>query len=107
MTAAGIEPDEVTYNTMIHFCAERSQSEMARRFLEAMRNRGLGPSLKSYTSLIRAHAKCGELDEAEAALREMIKEGVSPSASTFTCLVKAAREAKGGVPRAWAIFREM
>ena len=54
MKDRGIEPDAMSYNSIINACAQGSQVEEAVKWLKTMQDQGIAPNIMSYNSVINA-----------------------------------------------------
>ena len=64
MKDRGIEPDAMSYNSIINACAQGSQVEEAVKWLKTMQDQGIAPNSMSYNSVINACAQRGKVDQA-------------------------------------------
>mmetsp|Transcript_1966 Transcript_1966/g.7483 ORF Transcript_1966/g.7483 Transcript_1966/m.7483 type:complete len:337 (+) Transcript_1966:1036-2046(+) len=99
MLAAGVEPDAITYNSVIHANSVSGNVEGAERWLEEMRRRGLETSVATFTAVIDACAKSGDVPRAERWMGRMLEQNVKPNVVTFSAMIDACAKA-GNVPRA-------
>ncbi|KAG9134522.1 hypothetical protein Leryth_000878 [Lithospermum erythrorhizon] len=72
--SVGIEPDVVSYNTVIDGCILIDDSEGALTFFNEMRSRGIAPTKISYTTLMKAFALSGQPKLAGKIFDEMLKD---------------------------------
>lgn len=70
----GIEPDVVSYNTLIDGCILVDDSSGALTYFNEMRKRGIAPTKVSYTTLMKAFASSGQPKLANKVFDEMIKD---------------------------------
>jgi pentatricopeptide repeat protein len=89
MKAAGLQPNESIYNTMINVCGKGGQHVTAIKLLSDLKAVGLQPDQISYNSAIDACAKCGQLDTAMALLYEMKVAGLQPNEISYTAAIDA------------------
>jgi len=94
MVAAGVEPDSVSYNSVIHAYSVKGNVGGAERWLEEMRTKGMVTSVATYTAVIDACAKGGDVSRAERWLEQMLQDGLEPNVVTFSAMIDAC--AKGG-----------
>ncbi|XP_062203649.1 pentatricopeptide repeat-containing protein At3g09650, chloroplastic-like [Phragmites australis] len=73
-TDAGIQPDVVTYNTLMDGCVLTDDSAGALAFFNEMRSRGIAPSTVSYTTLMKAFATSGQPKVAHKVFEEMERD---------------------------------
>ncbi|XAR69031.1 hypothetical protein NMG60_11000480 [Bertholletia excelsa] len=71
---AGIEPDVVSYNTLIDGCIRVDDSAGALNYFNEMRARGIAPTKISYTTLMKAFALSGQPRLAYKVFEEMLKD---------------------------------
>ncbi|GFZ11106.1 tetratricopeptide repeat (TPR)-like superfamily protein [Actinidia rufa] len=70
----GIEPDVVSYNTLIDGCILVDDSAGALGYFNDMRARGIAPTKISYTTLMKAFALSGQPKLANKVFDEMLKD---------------------------------
>ncbi|EYU41632.1 hypothetical protein ABFS82_10G040300 [Erythranthe guttata] len=71
---ARIEPDVVSYNTLIDGCIQVDDSSGALTYFNEMRKRGIAPTKVSYTTLMKAFASTGQPKLANKVFDEMLKD---------------------------------
>lgn len=71
---AGLEPDVVSYNTLIYGCILVDDSAGALAYFNEMRTRGIAPSKISYTTLMKAFALSGQPKLAYKVFDEMLND---------------------------------
>ena len=84
-----IQPDVVSFNSLIAAHANAGEPQRARSWLARMTKWGVTPDVVSYTSAISGFAKAREPSVASSLFDEMLAAGVSPDLKTFTVLVEA------------------
>ncbi|XP_051132285.1 pentatricopeptide repeat-containing protein At3g09650, chloroplastic [Andrographis paniculata] len=70
----GIEPDVVSYNTMIDGCIMVDDCAGALTYFNEMRSRGITPTKVSYTTLMKAFASSGQPKLANRVFDEMLND---------------------------------
>ena len=65
MKREGLEPDAITYNSLIHACVQCGDFPRALSLLSSMRAAGFAPNVVTFTSLIDGLGKAGRIAEAE------------------------------------------
>lgn len=71
---AGLQPDVVSYNTLIDGCILVDDSAGALAYFNEMRTRGIAPSKISYTTLMKAFALSGQPKLAYKVFDEMLND---------------------------------
>ncbi|XP_050227562.1 pentatricopeptide repeat-containing protein At3g09650, chloroplastic [Mercurialis annua] len=71
---AEIEPDVVSYNTLMDGCIQAGDSAGALAVFNEMREKGIAPSKISYTTLMKAFALSGQPKLADQVFNEMFKD---------------------------------
>jgi len=88
---ANIEPNLITYNALIHACAQVGATDAAFQVWHQLRASGrTQPNVRTFTELIGACCKAQALDAAFGLLYQMLQEQVEPSRVTFDILLRAA-----------------
>jgi pentatricopeptide repeat protein len=72
MQAAGIEPDDVTYGTLLHVLSSAGRANEAADVLQSMKRR----NVRHYTSAVRACHLAGDAARALQLFRRMQAEGI-------------------------------
>jgi len=89
MTASSVEPDIVTYSTIVKGQCLEGNIDKALAVLKEMRaNKNIEPDEIMYNSFLDGCAKQHRVDEALTALEEMQAVGIRPSNFTVSILVK-------------------
>lgn len=95
MSRANIEPNTITYSTVIKGYCQVDCVDQAFEILREMKNtRGLHPDEITYNTLLDGCARYSKWEKGIALLGEMQDAGVSPSNFTLSVLVKLARNCK-------------
>ncbi|OQU93031.1 hypothetical protein SORBI_3001G462401 [Sorghum bicolor] len=76
MRELGVEPDLVTYNSLIDCHCKNRDVEKAYKLLDEMREKDISPDIITYTSLIGGLGLIGQPDKARDLLKEMHELGL-------------------------------
>jgi pentatricopeptide repeat protein len=90
MLASNIEPDVVTFNTMINLYVKIQHLPEAFALFEQMKSRKIDPTIITYTSLIDGCGKCNSFEKALELYAEVQSLGIPPNAHFFNALLNAA-----------------
>lgn len=93
MQEAGIEPNLVTFNTMLKSCFGGMEEDVQRAFrlLKEMEERGISADRVTLNSLINACVSAGRVQDAHGVYEQMRRLNIEPDAYTFCTLAKQAR----------------
>lgn len=93
MQDSGIEPNLVTFNTMLKSCFGGMDEDVRRafRFLKEMEERGISADRVTLNSLINACVSAGRVRDAQGVYDRMRNLNIEPDAYTFCTLAKQAR----------------
>lgn len=93
MQQAGIQPNLVTFNTMLKSCFGGKEDDVTRafNFLRDMEQRGIAPDRVTLNSLINACVSAGRVRDAHGVYEQMRRLNIEPDAYTFCTLAKQAR----------------
>eukprot|EP01018_Ginkgo_biloba_P032296 Gb_19282 [translate_table: standard] len=106
MLGRGIEPDNITYSTVIS-CARRCDlPHKAVEWFERMYETGCVPDEVTYTAMIDAYGRAGKVQEALNLYERARADGWRPDAITFSTLVYMYGSA-GDCDSAFNSFQEM
>ncbi len=86
MIAAGVKPDEISYNTLINLAKDYAEG---RNVLAEMIAAGVKPDEVTYNTLINL---AGDYAEGRNVLAEMIAAGVKPNEVTYSTLINLAKD---------------
>lgn len=89
-----VNPDEITFNTIIKGCALNKDVKLAFSYLEEMRTRGLTPNDVTFNSLIDCCVRSGNMDKAWDLFTQMQDNGIVPDNFTFSTLIKGIKPSK-------------
>jgi hypothetical protein len=84
MAAAGVPPNEVTYNTLLNLAGDYAEG---RKVLAEMAAAGVPPDAVTYSTLLNL---AGDYAEGRKVLAEMVAAGVPPDEVGLTTLVRKA-----------------
>ncbi|XP_033516440.1 putative pentatricopeptide repeat-containing protein At3g49142 [Nicotiana tomentosiformis] len=102
METCGIEPDAITFASILPACGDLSAASLGRRIHESVERKGLRPNLSLENSLVDMYARCGYLTEA----RKMFEGMKFRDVVSWTSLISAY--GKGGQGRdGVALFSKM
>merc|ERR1719471_2324114 len=95
MSRAGVDPNLVTYSTIVKgHCQENRMDRALELFEDMKRTLKCRPDEITYNTLIDGCARNGLYERGLTLLQEMQRNGVRPSAYTLTVLVKLADQAR-------------
>lgn len=81
MQAAHVQPNLITYNALIHACAQVGATDAAFQVWHQLRSDGhTKPNVRTYTEVIGACCKAQALDAAFGVLYQMLSEVWKPDA---------------------------
>ena len=84
MRLSGLQPDTVSYNTLINGYKKRGDAEAALRLYEDMVNAAVQRDGITYNTLIKVCESVGDWQSAMSAFLTMLEEGFEPDRSTIT-----------------------
>jgi len=88
MSEAGVQPNIVTYNTLINKHQETGQLDRASALLSSMAASGVRPDVVTYSSLIDGLSRSLRHRQAERLWGQMRKQGVQPDVTTYNIIVR-------------------
>jgi pentatricopeptide repeat domain-containing protein 1 len=103
---AGVCPDSVCCNSVLHACAEQGLVEAAQAVLTKMRDLSLAPTTVTYNSLLHCCAKTGDGRRAQDLLANMELDGVRADIITYNTAITALAKI-GAVDEAVAVLATM
>ncbi|CAM9211127.1 unnamed protein product [Scytosiphon promiscuus] len=110
MERRGVEPDVVTYNSLINVLRWGGQREKALAIVEDMNTKGadggVRPDVITYNSAIAACASGGEWKKAGQLIDEMRRKGLKPDRYSYTSAIHACSKA-GNPLEALRLLRAM
>lgn len=104
-----VNPDEISYNTVIKGCGQTKNLAKAFDFLERMKAHSVAPNEVTYNSLIDVCVRCGDLEAAWKQLPAMESSGLTPDNFTYSTLIKGVhpKSDRNGLKRVFELFNEM
>ncbi|CBN76149.1 conserved unknown protein [Ectocarpus siliculosus] len=110
MERRGVEPDVVTYNSLINVLRWGGQRDRALEILDGMNAKGgaggVRPDVITYNSAIAACASGGESKKASQLIGEMRRKGLKPDRYSYTSAIHACSKA-GNPEEALRLLRAM
>ncbi|EEE58555.1 hypothetical protein OsJ_09859 [Oryza sativa Japonica Group] len=106
MRELGVEPDLVTYNSLIDCHCKNRGVENAYKLLDEMREKDISPDVITYTSLIGGLGLIGQPDKAKHLLKEMHELGCYPDVPAYNTAIRNFVIAKR-LGDAFALMEEM
>jgi pentatricopeptide repeat protein len=96
MVAKGLEPDVITYNSVINAYAQSGDSASAVRQFEAMVAKGLEPDVITYSSVINvcARSKPADVHAAKAAVARLSEQGLTVNSYTLSAMLRCCAYAR-------------
>ncbi|KAH8550583.1 hypothetical protein BGW37DRAFT_497461 [Umbelopsis sp. PMI_123] len=82
--SSGINPDVVTYNTLISIACSVSDLRTAQKLYHEMKARNLQPNIRTYTSLLSALARVHDVSAMETMVEQIKKKGIPDVDNTVT-----------------------
>jgi len=108
VNAAKLDPDDVTFSTLLDVCIDENEHELASVALEQMCESGVKMNCVLLTTLMKGFIRSKHLDKAMALFDTMRSEGsqVKPDMITYSMLIKAQCDAQD-MGKALQILEEM
>ncbi|CAK9211734.1 unnamed protein product [Sphagnum troendelagicum] len=107
MKQSGLQPDEVTINTLINAYKRFGDLESGTSTSMISLERGFYPkNVETYNTMMDLYCCTGQFTEASRLLGDMMKVGVAPSIVTFNIMIKVCGR-DGRLEEAKAIYRKM
>ncbi|GAB2298510.1 hypothetical protein Dimus_032573 [Dionaea muscipula] len=88
MKEMGVEPDIVTYNSLIDVYCKNMELEKAYRVFDSIHDQGMSPDVITYTTLIGGLGLAGQPDKARDLLREMKEAGCYPDVAAYNAAIR-------------------
>lgn len=89
MLNAGVQPDVVTYNTMINVYVKSQRLNDAFSLFEEMQKNKISPTIVTYTSLIDGCGKCNDFGHAMILYEDVKALGISLNMHFFNAILNA------------------
>ena len=86
MQKKGLNPDVITYSTLIECFGKTNKVEMACRLFDEMLSVGCYPSIVTYSILLDCLEKYGKVEEAFKLYSTLKQQGLTPDAITYSVL---------------------
>lgn len=105
MSACGVEPNTVTYTSLISACLQKGLVDEAVNYLTLMRS-GTDkplPNVITYNTVLVGLCNCGHLSEALRLYKQMSQDGVHGNLRTFNVLINGC-SVYGDMPMAEALL---
>lgn len=102
----GIEPDEVTYNTLLKLYVSLKEKEKVEALLETMNQCNIKPNVETYTILLDFYAELRDESGAESVIKRMVQDKIEPNNMTYNTLLKLYIDIKN-IEKAEITFDEM
>nr|GEX62124.1 hypothetical protein [Tanacetum cinerariifolium] len=87
MASYRVNPDSITYNTLIHGFLMEDEMDKAFDLVNQMESQGLLPDVVTYNVILDGFCRQGKVHEADLIYRKMIKKGLDPDRSTYISLI--------------------
>ncbi|GAB5592240.1 hypothetical protein Unana1_07140 [Umbelopsis nana] len=81
---SNINPDVVTYNTLISVACSVSDLRTAQKLYHEMKARNIQPNIRTYTSLLSALSKVHDISAMETMIEQIRRKGISNVDNTVT-----------------------
>ncbi|WCJ22667.1 Pentatricopeptide repeat (PPR) superfamily protein [Euphorbia peplus] len=84
----GIEPDVVSYNSLIDVYCKSREMDKAYKLVEEMREKDVLPDVITYTTIIGGLGLIGQPDKARSVLKEMKEYGCYPDVAAYNAVIR-------------------
>nr|GME14191.1 pentatricopeptide repeat-containing protein At2g31400, chloroplastic [Ipomoea batatas] len=102
----GVQPDRITYNSLLAVCSGAGLWETARRLFSEMIYRGIEQDIYTYNTLLDAACNVGQIDVALEIMSEMPAKNIFPNEVTYSTMIRGCAKV-GKFDRALGLFKEM
>lgn len=106
MLADNIQPDIITFNTMLNIYGKNGELKDCQALLEEMRNKQVLPNTSIYNTVLMTAVKKGTLNDCMAIWKEMQQESVPRNVATYTILMRYHANTNN-LDAALALLKEM
>eukprot|EP00252_Welwitschia_mirabilis_P007278 TRINITY_DN1850_c0_g1_i4.p1 TRINITY_DN1850_c0_g1~~TRINITY_DN1850_c0_g1_i4.p1 ORF type:complete len:616 (-),score=106.24 TRINITY_DN1850_c0_g1_i4:409-2256(-) len=89
MMKQGLQPTEITWNTLIDCHCRAGQHAQAMDLFGQMRQRGFSPTIHTYNIIFKSLGEEGKLDSIPDLLSQMKENGLLPDIVTYTTIIDA------------------
>ena len=84
-----IEPDVITFSSLINACAKHANPIRAKHYLNKCLELKVRPNIFIYAGVINAHGKIGDATGAVEIFEQMVQNGIRPDLITYQVVVHA------------------
>src|SRR5690606_27023502 len=105
MEKNGIQPNKITYSTLINNFAKNGRTKRAIKYLDEMKERQIQPDIIVYTALIHWLCEKKEIKTALQIFERMKEDEIKPKMSVYSTLLHALADHQLN-KEAWKIFDE-
>nr|GMD16708.1 putative pentatricopeptide repeat-containing protein At1g02420 [Ipomoea batatas] len=106
MRKRDIDPDVITYTSLIGGLGLAGQPDKAKKLLTEMRECGCYPDVAAYNASIRNFCIAKRIEDAFNLVEEMVKRGLSPNPTTYNVFLRSFHWAND-LKRAWSLYQRM
>ncbi|CAN0852558.1 Pentatricopeptide repeat-containing protein At3g13160, mitochondrial [Linum grandiflorum] len=103
----GIEPDVVSYNTLIKAYCEMESLDSALELIKEMEVKGLEPTLVTYNTLLHGLYANGRLDDGDKIWGQMLERGLSPDIRSYNAKLLGLKASDNRMEEAEELVNEM
>merc|ERR1719301_83508 len=98
MLETGVEPNVITFNSVIAACAKAGNGKRCEEWLEKMRRAGVQPNSFTYNSVAKPFVAKGDYERVEQFMKDLCSEGSQLDDFCLTSLLHAYGNAKPKQP---------